>query len=201
MVTDGLRMPRALGLAACLVVAAAIALAALALAFNLTSGLGSSHYDDAGRAEVSAYVLVFLGVALAGAARGTGSLDHRAGLRLAAATVGVSAAALAVCIAGVVWAYRTSGFHLADAYALVSFARTLAFAALALGVLGATLMWRTALAAAAFLGLAALISLAVALVRASYDPLFSLAVILAVLAAAVAVSARQPGAGGALGRR
>jgi hypothetical protein len=192
-------MPRALGAGACLVVAAAVALGALALAFNLTSDPGSSHFDDASRADVSAYVLVFLGMALAAAARGTGGLDQRG--RLAAAAAGASASALAACIVGVVWAFRTSGFQLAHAYAVVSFARTFAFAALALGVLEAAVAWRKAVAVAALLGVAALVCLTVGLVHEPYGPLLFLATTLPVLAAAAAVSARQPGAGGALGRR
>jgi hypothetical protein len=194
-------MPRALGVAACVVVLAAVALAALALAFNLTSDLGSEHYDDARRADVSAYVLVFLGVALAAAARGAGGVGRRGDLRVAAATAAASASALAACIIGVVWAFRTSGFHLAHAYAVVSFARTLAFAALALGVLGTAVVWRKAAIAAALLGIAALVFLAVGLIHESYDPLLSLATTLPVLAAAVAVSARQPDAVAALGPR
>jgi hypothetical protein len=201
MATEGHLMPRALGVGACLVIVAAVALAALALAFNLTSDLGSDHFDDAGRADVSAYVLVFLGMALAAAARGTGGVGRRGGLRVAAAAATANASALAACIVGVVWAFRTSGFQLADAYAVVSFARTLAFAALALGVLGTALVWRKAVALAALLGVAALVSLAVGLIHASYNPLLSLATTLMVLAAAVAVSARQPDAGAALGPR
>jgi hypothetical protein len=201
MATDSHSLPRALAVGACLVVVAAVALAALALAFNLTSGLSSSHYEDAGRADVSGYVLVFLGVALAAAARGAGGLGRRGGLRVAAAAGGALASALAVCIAGVVWAYRASGLHVAHAYALVSFARSLAFAALALAALGTAVVWRKAVAGAALMGLAAVVSLAVGLIRGSYDPLFSLATILAVLAAALAVSARQPGADGTLDRR
>jgi hypothetical protein len=187
-------LPVAVGLA----VAAAIGLAALTLALNLTSDLGSSHYEDAVRAGVSAYVLVFLGIGLAAAARGTLELSRRG---FAAAVAGTGATALAVCIAGVVWAYRARGLDITHAYALVAFAGTLAFAALALAVLGAPFVRRTALAVAALLGLAAVVFVAVALFRAAGDPLFSLGTTAAVLAAAAALSARQPDAGEEPGRR
>jgi hypothetical protein len=192
---------RVLPVAAGVAVAAAVALTGLALALDLTSDLSSGHYDDARRTEFCAYVLVFLGIALAAVGREVSGLSRRSRLTVAATAAGTGATALGTCIGAVVWAYRVSGFELLHAYALASFSRMLAFATLAFAVLGAVSPWRRGVAVAALLGLVAVVTTAVALIRSSDEPLFSLATTAVVLAAAAAFSARRPGAGEELGRR
>jgi hypothetical protein len=188
-----------LPVAAGVAVAAAVGLSALALALDLTSDFNSGHYDDARRAEFSAYVLVFLAIAAAAIARGTSALSRLSRLSVAAAGTGL--AALGASIGSVVWAYRAKGFDVIHASALGSFARTLAFAALAVAVLGAFSPWRRGIGVAALLGLVAVVTAAVALIRSSDEPLFWLATTAVVLAAAAAFSAREPDGGEELRRR
>jgi hypothetical protein len=186
---------RALAAGAALAALAAVALGALALALYLSSDLGGSHYSDAYRADVSAYVLVFLGIGLAAAAHVTGARSRLAVVAAAASSL----AALGTCVAGVAWAYRARALDVARAYEVVSFSRTLAFTALAFAVLGA-LAWRAALSVAALLAAAGVAFLVAGLI-ASSDPLFPLATVLVVLAAVAAFSARQPATGQELHRR
>jgi hypothetical protein len=190
-----------LPLAAGVAVAAALGLTALALALDLTSDFNSGHYDDARRAEFSAYVLVFLAIAAAAIARGTSALSRLSRLSVAAAGAGTGLAALAASIGAVAWAYRAKGFDVIHASALGSFARALAFAALAFAVLGAVSPWRRGIGVAALLGLVAVVTAAVALIRSSDEPLFWLATTAVVLAAAAAFSAGEPDGGEELGRR
>ena len=183
---------RALPLASLLVAAAAIALAAVAFALALTidtpTELSSTRYQIESKADVSAYVLVFLALALAVGARDA-VLVGRAALGVVwAASV---AASLAFCIVGVVLAYRATGFTVLHANAWAALARTTGFAALALGVLAPPIARRTALALAAGVGLAAIGTTVFSLTRGAGEPTFSLAAILAVLAAAVALSGRR----------
>ena len=182
---------RALPLGSLLTVVAAIALAALAFALALTidtpTELSSTRYQIQSKADVSAYVLVFLALAPAVGAR-KAVLAGRAALDIAwAASV---AAALAFCIVGVVLAYRGTGFTVLHAYAWVGLARTTGFAALALGVLAPPIARRTALALAAGVGLAAVGTAVFSLTRGAGEPTFSLATTLALLAAAVALPGR-----------
>jgi hypothetical protein len=186
---------RALAAGAALAALAAVALGALALALYLSADRGGSHYSDAYRADVSGYVLVFLGIGLAAAAHATG---HRSRLAVVAAAAS-SSAALGTCIAGVAWAYRARALDVLRAYEVVSFARTLAFTALVFAVLGA-LAWRAALSVAALLAAAGIVFLVAGLI-ASSDPLLSLSTTLVVLAAAAAFSARPAGAEQELRRR
>jgi hypothetical protein len=187
--------------AAGVAVAAAVGLTALALALDLTSDFSSGHYDDARRTEFSAYVLVFLAIAAAAIARGTSALSRLSRLSVAVAGAGTGLAALGASIGAVVWTYRAKGFDVIHASALGSLARTLAFAALAFAVLGAFSPWRRGIGVAALLGLVAVVTAAVALIRSSDEPLFWLATTAVVLAAAAAFSAREPGAGEEFGRR
>jgi hypothetical protein len=177
----------ALALAALAFALAALAFA-LALTINTPIGLSSTRYQIQIKADVSAWVLAFLALALAVSAR-EAVVARRAALGLAwAASV---AAALAFCIVGVVLAYRGgSGFTVLHAYAWVGLARTTGFAALALGVLAPPVARRTAFALVAAVGLAAVGTTVFSLTRGAGEPTFSLATTLAVLAAAVAFPGR-----------
>lgn len=187
---------RALAPAACLAVAAAIGLAALAFELNLSADqddLGSL-FDDANRADTFASILALLGLALAAAAHGVVLGARRVRVALASAAGALGAACLGFCIVGVVEVYRESGFDLFHAYAWLSFARTAGFAALALAVLSPPLARRWANAAVAGLGLTAVGSAAYA-ITLSYGSRFfawtSLALTAAILAAAAAFAGRR----------
>jgi hypothetical protein len=131
--------------------------------------------------------LAFLALALALSARDLVVVGRAALVFAWAAAV---AAALGLCIVGVVLAYRGTGFAILHAYAWVGFARTTGFAALALGVLAPAIARRKALALAAALGLAAVGTAVFSLARGAGEPTFSLATTLAVLAAAATLPGR-----------
>jgi hypothetical protein len=111
-------MLRALAVSACLAVTAAIGVAALALALNLSSRSPDlAHFEDANRTEPFAFILVVLGVAMAAAARGAPIGARRGGLALTFAGGVSGAAALLSAIVGVVRVHGSSGFDLYHGYA------------------------------------------------------------------------------------
>jgi len=183
---------RALPLASLVAVTAGLALAALAFALALTidtgTDLDSTRYQIENKADFSAYVLVFLALALAVSARDAVFVGRAA---LGVAWAASVAAALAFCIVGVVLAYRGTGFAIVHAFAWVSLARTTGFAALALGVLAPAIARWKGLALAVALGLAAVGTAVFSLTRGAGEPTFSLATVLAVLAAAVTLPAAR----------
>jgi hypothetical protein len=192
-------MLRSLAVGACVAVGAAIGLAVLALALNLSSRSPNlAHFEDANRTEPFAFILVVLGVAMAAAARHAPIGARRGGLALTFAGGVSGAVALLSATVGVVRVYGSSGFDLYHAYAWLTFARTPAFAALAFAVLGSPLARRSALALAGGLGLTAVGAGAYAISLPYGNRFFawtSFALAFAIVAAAAAFSARRPPVG------